>query len=47
MTQANRSFWSDDLERAQAYLDYCAERLLDPDDQNNLAHWLGQQDDTP
>jgi hypothetical protein len=35
------SFWSD-LERAQAYLDFCAERLLDPDDPENLSWWLGQ-----
>lgn len=35
------SFWSD-LERAQAYLDACAERMLDPDDPEILAWWLGK-----
>lgn len=35
------TFWSD-LDRAQAYLDFCATRLLDPDDPEVLAWWLGE-----
>jgi len=40
MTEPILSFWSD-VDRAQSYLDFCAERMLDPDDPEILAWWLG------